>query len=148
MMMSDTIKETVQIDTLLDDVIPKVGEGMEYIDAVQLTMLVKGGELARLASISIDKYQEATYEITELSKQENVDECALASMGTLWHGENFEGNNEQMSCTQEETFLDSLYFILKYAQSENPLEEALKANDRVCGDKMARAKAIQLAFPN
>jgi len=146
MMMSNTIKETIEIETFLDDVVLKVDEGMEYIDAVQLTMLVEGGELARLASISIDKYQEATYEVTALSKQENVDECALASMGTLWHGENFEGNNEQMSCTQEETFLDSLYFILKYAKSEYPLEEALKANDRVCGDKTARAKAIQLAF--
>ena len=146
MMMSDTIKETIQIDTFLDDVVLKVDEGMEYIDAVQLTMLVKGGELARLASISIDKYQEATYEVTELSKQENVDECALASMGTLWHGENFEGNNEQMSCTEEETFLDSFYFILKYAKSENALEEALKANDRICGDKAARKALIEKAF--
>ncbi len=146
--MSDIIKETIQIDAFLDDVVQKVKEGTEYIDAVQLTILVKGGELARLACISIDKYQEATYVINELSKQENVDECALASMGTLWHGENFEGNNEQMSCTQEETFLDSLYFILKYAKSKNALEEALKANDRVCGDKTERAKNIQLAFPN
>lgn len=140
--------EKLEIAAFIEDVKQKLDEGMEYIDAVQLTMLVDGGEKARLASISIDKYQEATYEITELSKQENVDECALASMGTLWHGENFEGNNKQMSCTQEETFLDSLYFILKYAKSENPLEEALKANDRVCGDKTARAKAIQLAFSN
>jgi len=146
--MSDSIKEIVKVDSFLNDVVLKVSEGMEYIDAVQLTMLVEGGELARLASISIDKYQEATYEVTALSKQENVDECALASMGTLWHGENFEGNNEQMSCTQEETFLDSLYFILKYATAENALEEALKANDRVCGDKTARAKTIQLAFPS
>lgn len=144
--MSDAIKETVQINAFLDDVVLKVGEGMEYIDAVQLTMLVKGGEITRLASISIDKYQEATYEITELSKQEKVDECALASMGTLWHGENFEGNNDQMSCTEEETFLDSLYFILKYAKSENALEEALKANDNVCGDKIARKILIEKAF--
>jgi len=140
------MNEKIEIDIFIEDVKQKVEEGMAYIDAIQLTILVKGGELARLASISTDKYKEAIYEITELSKQENVDECALASMGTLWHGENFEGNNEQMSCTQEETFLDSLYFILKYAESENPLEEALKANDRVCGDKMARAIAIQLAF--
>ena len=144
--MSDTIKKTVQIDAFLDDVVVKVKEGMEYIDAVQLTMLVKGGEIARLASISIDKYQEATYKITELSKQENVDECALASMGTLWHGENFEGNNEQMNCTEEEIILDSIYLILKYAQSQNSLEEALKANDRVCGDKMARKVLIEKAF--
>jgi len=144
--MNETINGTLLLHTFLNDVKQNMEEGVEYLDAVQLTMLVQGGEVARLAGISIDKYQEATYKITELSKQANIDECALASMGTLWHGENFEGNNDQMSCTDEETFLDSLYFILKYAQSENPLENALEANDRVCGDKAARAKAIQLAF--
>lgn len=144
--MNKTTIETVHIVKFLDDVARKAASGMAYIDAIQQTILVEGGELARLASISIDKYQEATYERTELSKQENVDECALASMGTLWHGENFEGNKEQMSCTQEETFLDSLYLILKYANSENPLEEALKANDNVCGDKIARKVLIEKAF--
>ncbi len=144
--MNETTNGTVQIDKFLNDVALKVTEGMEYIDAIQQIILVEGGELARLASISIDKYQEATYEITELSKQENVDECALASMGTLWHGENFEGNKEQMSCTKEETFLDALYLILKYANSENPLEEALKANENVCGDKIARKIIIKKAF--
>lgn len=146
--MNETKIETPELHTFINDIKQNMEEGVEYIDAMRLTMLVQGGEVARLAGISIDKYQEATYEKTELSKQKNVDECALASMGTLWHGENFEGNNEQMSCTEEETFLDSVYFILKYANSEEPLKDALKANDLVCGDKLARAKAIQLTFPN
>lgn len=144
--MSEIENKPLETEAFYEDVLSKVKEGMEYIDAVQQTMLVKGGEIARLASISIDKYQEATFEITELSKQLNIDECALASMGTLWHDENFEGNSEQMDCTEEETFLDSLYFILKYAESKNALDEALKANDTVCGDIKARKVIIEMGL--
>lgn len=144
--MSDTMNETIEIDAFLDDVVLKVKEGMAYRDAIQLSAVIMGGEVARLVSQSINKYQEATYERTELFHQENVDECALASMGKLWHGENYNGSQEQMEASNEDTILDALYFILKYAKSENPLEEALKANDTVCGDKTARKALIEKAF--
>ena len=144
--MSESIKETLNITLFLDDVLTKVKEGMSYRDAIQLSSVIIGGEIARLVSQAVNKYQEAIFEKTELSKQANVDECALASMGKLWHGENFEGNSEQMRCTQEESFLDTIYFILKYAKSENALEEALIANDTVCGDKTARRAIIEMAF--
>ena len=144
--MSETNKEPLEIEKFYTDVKTKVKEGMAYRDAVQLSAVTLGGEIARLVSPVISKYQEATFVKTELSQQPNVDECALASMGKLWHGENFEGNTEQMGCTEEETFVDSLYFILKYAKSENALEEALVANDTVCGDKTARRAIIEIAF--
>jgi len=144
--MSESIKETLNITLFLDDVLTKVKEGMSYRDAIQLSSVIIGGEIARLVSQAVNKYQEAIFEKTELSKQANVDECALASMGKLWHGENFEGNSEQMRCTQEESFLDTIYFILKYAKSENALEEALASNDTVCGDKTARRAIIEMAF--
>lgn len=144
--MSESIKETLNITLFLDDVLTKVKEGMSYRDAIQLSSVIIGGEIARLVSQAVNKYQEAIFEKTELSKQANVDECALASMGKLWHGENFEGNSEQMRCTQEESFLDAIYFILKYAKSENALEEALASNDTVCGDKTARRAIIEMAF--
>jgi len=144
--MSDRIKETIQIDAFLDDVVKKVKEGMAYRDAIQLSAVIMGGEVARLVSQAINKYQESTYNKTELFQQENLDECALASMGKLWHGETFEGSQEQIASSQEETVLDSLYFILKYAKSQDPLEEALQANDTVCGDKTARKVLIEQAF--
>jgi len=144
--MSESTKETLNITLFLDDVLTKVKEGMSYRDAIQLSSVIIGGEIARLVSQAVNKYQEAIFEKTELSKQANVDECALASMGKLWHGENFEGNSEQMRCTQEESFLDAIYFILKYAKSENALEEALASNDTVCGDKTARRAIIEMAF--
>lgn len=144
--MNDTQNEIIQIETFLNDVVGKVKEGMEYRDAIQLAAVITGGELARLVSQAINKYQEATYERTELYQQENVDECALASMGKLWHDETFDGSKEQMASSQEETVLDSLYFILKYAKSDNPLEEALKANENVCGDKTARKVLIEMTF--
>ena len=144
--MSDTINEIIQIDSFLDDVVQKVKEGMEYRDAIQLSAVITGGSIARLVSQAINKYQEATYEKTELYHQENVDECALASMGKLWHGENYNGSKEQMEASQEDSILDALYFILKYAKFENPLEEALKANDNICGDKITRKVLIEQAF--
>ena len=144
--MNETKKEIIQIETFLDDVVAKVKEGMEYRDAIQLSAVITGGEIARLVSQAINKYQEATYDRTELYQQENIDECALASMGKLWHGETYEGSQAQMEASQEDTTLDTLYFILKYAKSQDPLEEALKANESVCGDKIARKRLIEMAF--
>ena len=144
--MNETDKKPLETEQFYSEVKNNVKEGMAYRDAVQLVAVMMGGEIARLVSPAINKYQEAIYEKTELSQQPNVDECALASMTKLWHGENFEGSSEQMSCTEEETFLDALYFILKYAKSENPLEEALSSNDVVCGDKKARKTIIEMAF--
>jgi len=145
-MMDKTVDENIEIEIFLADVVSKVKEGMEYVDAMQLCALYTSGELPSLVTQAIDKYQEAIYEVTKLSQQENVDECALASMGMLWHGESFEGSTEHIASSQEEIIFDSLYFILKYAKSENSLESALVANDSVCGDKMARKALIELAL--
>jgi len=144
--MSEIEKKPLETEKFYTEVKKNVKNGMTYRDAVQLVAVMMGGEVARLVSPAINKYQEAIYEKTELSQQPNVDECALASMTKLWHGENFEGSNQQMNCTQEETFLDSLYFVLKYAKSENALEDALAANETVCGDKKARKSIIKMAF--
>jgi len=141
------IKEkTLEIEKFYIEVKKNVMHGMEYPDAVQLSAVTIGGNVARLVSSAVNKYQEAVYEKTELSKQPNVDECALASMGKLWHGEHFEGSNAQMVCTEEESFLDALYLILKYAKSQTPLKDALEANEKVCGDKIARKAMIEMAY--
>jgi len=144
--MGGTNKASLPTEQFYSDVKKHIKEGMEYRDAVQLVAVTMGGEIARLVSPAVNKYQEAIYEKTELSQQENVDECALASMGKLWHGEDFEGSDAQMACTEEESFLDALYLVLKYAKSENALDDALAANDAVCGDKKARKSIIEMAF--
>jgi len=144
--MSDTTSEPIDINVFLEDVVQKVKEGMAHRDAIQLCAVITGGEIARLVSQADAKYQEATFNQTELYQQKNVDECALASMGKLWHGEDYQGSQEQMEASPEDTILDSLYFILKYSKSQEPLEEALQANDKVCGDKAARKVIIEKAF--
>lgn len=144
--MSETPNEPIEINSFLDDVVQKVKEGMGYRDAIQLAAVITGGDIARLVSQADAKYQEATFTQTELYQQKNVDECALASMGKLWHGEDYEGSTEQMEASQEDTILDSIYFILKYATYDKPLEEALAANENVCGDKIARKALIEQAF--
>lgn len=142
--MKENSKEKIEL--FLNDITEKVREGMSYSDAMQLCAVITGGTIAAYVSQAINKYQEAIYEKTELSKQINVDECALASMGKLWHGENFEGLSEQIESSEEETITDALYFILKYARLDRPLEEALKANDNICGDKKRREVLIKKAF--
>jgi len=124
----------------------RVEEGMSYRDAILFTSMTFEDGMANLVKQADAKFQEATFEKTELSKQPNVDECALASMDKLWHGENFGGSSEQMKSSKEETILDTLYFILKYAESPNALETVLKANDVVCGDKRARKVFLEKVF--
>ena len=131
---------------LLEKVLVNVNEGMGFRDAILLQSAIMGGNIAALVSQADVKYQEATYKKTELSKQSNVDECALASMGKLWHGENFEGSTEYIESSEEEIVLDSLYFILKYANAENALEASLAANESVCGDKTARKAFLEMMF--
>ena len=138
--------QRVDFKAFLNNVKEKVKEGVGYRDALLLCSIIEDNRIAALVSQADRKYQEATYNQTELSQQPNVDECALASMGKLWHGENFEGSTEQMQSSDEETILDTLYFILKYAKSENALESALRANDAICGDKAARKGYLEMVF--
>lgn len=140
------MSKEIAIESFLKEVNLKVKEGMSQRDAMQLCAVIRGGNITALVSQADAKCQEAIYIKTELSQQSNVDECALASMGKLWHGENFEGSKEHIDSSQEEIVLDSIYFILKYAQSKNALEEAIKANESVCGDKEARKVLIELAL--
>jgi hypothetical protein len=144
--MSDDNKIDINMEHFLTEVKSKVKEGMSYRDAILLTSLTFGGSAANLVKQADTKFQEATFQKTKLSKQPNVDECALASMDKLWDGEHFEGSTEQMPSSNEETILDTLYFILKYAESENALESVLAANDAVCGDKRARKAFLEMAF--
>lgn len=130
----------------LEKVLERVAEGMSYRDAMLLQSVIIGGNIAALVSQADVKYQEATYTKTELSQQPNVDECALASMGKLWHGENFEGSSEYIESSEEEIVLDALYLILKYANAENALEASLAANASVCGDKTARKAFLEMIF--
>ena len=144
--MSDTNGINFDFKSFIEASREKVKEGMGYRDAILLTATTFGDGIARLVKQADVKFQEATFSKTELSKQPNVDECALASMDKLWNGEDFEGSSEQMQSSKEETILDTPYYILKYAESENALETVLAANDAVCGDKRARKLFLEMAF--
>ena len=144
--MSDENKIEIDFEGFIQTFKERVNEGMSYRDAILFTSMTFGGSAANLVKQADRKFQEATFHKTELSQQPNVDECALASMDKLWHGEHFHGSTEQMQSSEEETILDTLYFILKYAKSENALEASLAANDIVCGDKRARKAFLEMAF--
>jgi len=140
------MSQIIDFKTFLNQVRERTKEGMSHRDAILFTSLTFGEGIANLVKQADTKFQEATFEKTELSKQPNVDECALASMDKLWDGEHFEGSSEQIPSSQEETILDTLYFILKYADAKNTLETVLAANDTVCGDKKARKEFLEMVF--
>jgi len=144
--MNNKNKDIIDCEAFLSKVKVKVAEGLPYLDAMQELGIMREGNLITWLSIAINKYEEATYHITALSKQINVDECALASMGMLWHGENFHGSSMYIESTQKEIILDSFYFILKYANSTHPLQDVLEANKNICGDHKMRERLIRLAF--
>ncbi|SFV70051.1 hypothetical protein MNB_SV-13-879 [hydrothermal vent metagenome] len=140
-------KEILECEIFLSAVKHKVKEEeISYFDAMQFVAMMQGSKIMKWVSTATSKYEEATYKVTELFKQANVDECALASMGTLWHGENFEGSSAYIESSEEEIILDSLYFILKYAESSQPLEDALFANKSICGDHERREVLIRKVF--
>lgn len=141
-------KETLNTDIFWASVAKYVQEGMEHRDAIDMTAAVMGGKYAVLASQAVSKYQEATHPRMELSKEQRVDEYALASMGELWHGENFDGSTQQMTSVVDEVFTDAIYFILKYVEQygDDALEKALAASKNVCGDKVAREAMIYLVL--
>ena len=137
--------EVLDAELFWTTTVKHIEEGMAYRDAIDLSAVIMGGRYALLASQAIGKYQEATHPKTELSKEERVDEYALASMGELWHGENFNGSTQDMDCSKEEVFTDSIYFLLKYTEEygDNALPKILEASQNVCGDKAAREATIR-----
>ncbi len=144
--MSDFTSIELDFEAFIHAFKKHVKEGMSYRDAILFTSMTFGESAANLVKQADTKFQEAIFHKTQLSQQPNVDECALASMDKLWDGEHFEGSSEQIQSSDEETILDTLYFILKYAESENALESVLSANDAVCGDKSARKAFLKMAF--
>ncbi len=116
--------------------------GMRCRDAIDLAAVTVGGFLPAVVSRAVSKYQEATHPKMPLSQQENADTLAFASMGKLWHDEQFDENNE---VTVEDLLAQSLYLILKYAKEKEPearLDAVLEANAKAAGDKEAREAAI------
>jgi len=131
------------IGLFFDQVNANIKAGMRCRDAIDLAAVTVGGFLPAVVSRAVSKYQEATHPMMPLSQQENVDTLAFASMGNLWHHEQFDENSE---VTVEGILAQSFYLILKYTKDkelEGYLDAVLEANTKAAGDKEAREAAIR-----
>jgi len=92
---------------------------------------------------AMDKVAEATDPVSDLSKEDFVDDLALTSMARLWDVGKSEPIKVGKASPTEGTLPGALYFILKY--ETNPLE-AFQANAMVGGDNASRSIAIGMVL--
>ena len=137
--MSERAQEIIY--NFFEKVVDNTQKGMLIRDAIDLAAVTIGDFIPSIVTQATNKYQEATNIKMSLSQQENIDELAIASMGKLWHGEVFD---MEAPITLEDILAQSIYFILKYAKEENALESALRANEKIAGDKEAREVVIKM----
>jgi len=108
---------------------------MNYRQAIDLAAVTIGGFIPAIVSKAAYKYQEATNPKMALFHQENCDALAIASMGKLWHEEEY---NDTDTITLEDILLQSIYLVFKYK------ENALSENTKCVGDSDAREVILKM----
>ena len=115
-------------------------------EAIKVVAEQMGGFIESKVAQAIAKYEEATDETTELSKEPFCDDLALTSMAKLWDVGRSEPIKVGKASPTQGTLPGSVYFILKYMNSEDGLNEALAANAMVGGDNASRSIAIGMVL--
>ncbi len=115
-------------------------------DAIESVAVQMGGFFESKVAQAIAKFHEATDENSALSKERFVDDLALTSMARLWDIGRSEPIKVGKASPTEGTLPGAVYFILKYANTEDGLKKALQANAMVGGDNASRAIAIGMVL--
>ncbi|MEN4045106.1 ADP-ribosylglycohydrolase family protein [Sulfurimonas sp. NWX367] len=124
----------------------RVINGSTPRDAIETVAVQMGGFIENKVAQAIVKHKEATDENSELSKEKFCDDLALTSMAKLWDVGRSEPIKVGKASPTQGTLPGSVYFILKYAENKNGLNEALAANAMVGGDNASRAIAIGMVL--
>ena len=124
----------------------RVLRGEEPRSAIEDVAILMGGFFETKVKQAIEKYEEAINPDSDLSKEQFCDDLALTSMAKLWDIGRSEPIKVGKASPTEGTLPGSIYFILKYAQNEDGLKEALQANAMVGGDNASRAIAIGMVL--
>ncbi len=95
---------------------------------------------------AIAKAQEEADENSALHKEKFGDDLAITSMAKLWDIGRSEPIRVGKASPTEGTLPGSVYFILKYLDTEDGLNRALAANAMVGGDNASRAIAIGMVL--
>ncbi len=124
----------------------RVINGIRPADAIESVAIEMGGFIESKVKQAIAKYQEATDENSELSKEQFCDDLALTSMAMLWDVGRSEPIKVGKASPTQGTLPGSVYFILKYMNEEDGLNKAIAANAMVGGDNASRGIAIGMVL--
>ncbi|MBA3026396.1 MAG: ADP-ribosylglycohydrolase family protein [Sulfurimonas sp.] len=124
----------------------RVLNGETPANAIEMVARQMGGFFSDKVSQAIAKYQEEADENSALHKELFSDDLAITSMARLWDIGRSEPIKVGKASPTEGTLPGAVYFILKYADKENGLIEALKANAMVGGDNASRSIAIGMVL--
>lgn len=124
----------------------RVLNGETPANAIEMVAVRMGGFFADKVSQAIAKYKEEADENLALHKELFSDDLAITSMARLWDIGRSEPIKVGKASPTEGTLPGAVYFILKYANKEDGLIKALKANAMVGGDNASRSIAIGMVL--
>ena len=124
----------------------RVLNGANPKDAIEEVAVFMGGFIQEKVAIAIEKVKEANDEKSNLYNEKFCDDLALTSMAKLWDVGRSEPIRVGKASPTEGTLPGAVYFILKYYQQEDALNQALVANTMVGGDNASRAIAIGMVL--
>jgi ADP-ribosylglycohydrolase len=124
----------------------RVINGETPSSAIEDVAVQMGGFFEAKVAQAIAKHQEESDENSALHHEKFSDDLALTSMARLWDIGRSEPVKVGKASPTEGTLPGAVYFILKYADRENGLIQALQANAMVGGDNASRAIAIGMVL--
>ena len=124
----------------------RVINGATPEDAIEAVARLMGGFFQTKVSQAIAKWKEATHPDEPLYSEPFADDLALTSMARLWDVGRSEPIKVGKASPTEGTLPGAVYFILKYANQEDGLKNAIVANAMVGGDNASRSIAIGMVL--
>ena len=124
----------------------RVINGAPPLDAIESIAAQMGGFFEQKAAQAIAKCKEEADPESALSKEPFSDDLALTSMARLWDIGRSEPIKVGKASPTEGTLPGAVYFILKYANQQDGLKNALQANAMVGGDNASRSIAIGMVL--
>ncbi len=124
----------------------RVIQGETPFDAIENVAVAMNQFIQMKVQQAIEKVKEEADKESALSKEKFADDLALTSMAKLWDIGRSEPIRVGKASPTEGTLPGSVYFILKYADTEDGLNLALAANAMVGGDNASRAIAIGMVL--
>jgi ADP-ribosylglycohydrolase len=124
----------------------RVINGQTPSSAIEDVAILMGGFFETKVAQAIAKQREEADENAPLHQEQFSDDLAITSMARLWDVGRSEPIKVGKASPTEGTLPGAVYFILKYAEQEDGLMQALKANTMVGGDNASRAIAIGMVL--